>query len=178
MTTSVLLAALTLAPWLHPLAFRPLPGWQTGASGDTRSVYVGRGRHVVAPEESAAWIARGVRYRDPATADPPNATLAHLPRDGVVVWAVIYAPVDRGQRPIHLDLARARHLPCCDGVGVVGGEDELTGSAGRGSLLGDRARLLRLAADARGPGQSAAGAQPTRTAAGEVEGARSQMPVR
>jgi hypothetical protein len=130
-STGVLLAALTLAPWLHPLAFRPLPGWQTGASGDTRSVYVGNGRRAAAPEESAAWIAKGVRYRDPATADPSNVTLAHLPRDGVVVWAVIYAPVEQGQRSIHLDLGRARHLPCCDGVGVVGGEDELTGAGPR-----------------------------------------------
>jgi hypothetical protein len=132
MSPAVLLAALALAPWVHPLAFRPVPGWQTGASGNTHSVYVGGGRRVRAPEESAAWIARGVRYRDDATADPPNATLAHLPAGGVVVWAVIYAPAAYGDRPIRLDLARARHLPCCDGVGVVGGEDELAGSAGGG----------------------------------------------
>ena len=133
MITSVLLAALMLVPWLHPLTFRPLPGWQTGASGDARSVYVGNGRHVVGPVESAAWIAKGVRYRDPATADPPNTTLAYLPADGVVIWAVIESPAVRGERPIRLDLARARHFPCCDGVGVVGGEDELTGTAGRGA---------------------------------------------
>lgn len=131
MSTSVLLAALTLAPWLHPLAFQPLPGWQTGASGNTRSVYVGRGKRVVAPEESTAWIAKGVRYRDPATADPPNSTLAHLPADGVVVWAVVFPPAKQGERPIRLDLAQARHFPCCDGVGVVGGEDELTGAGPR-----------------------------------------------
>jgi hypothetical protein len=132
-SSSILLAALTLVPWLHPLAFRPLPGWQTGASGDTRSVYVGGGKHVAAPKESAAWIAQGVRYRDPATADPPNTTLAQLPPDGVVIWAVIEGPAGRGERPIRLDLARARHLPCCDGVGVVGGEDELTGAGPRGA---------------------------------------------
>ena len=107
MSPSVLLAALTLAPWVHPLAFRPLPGWHTGASGNTRSVYVGGGKRVRAPEESAAWIARGVRYRDDATADPPNATLAHLPTGGVVVWAVIYAPAGRG-RPA----GQARPRPC------------------------------------------------------------------
>jgi hypothetical protein len=128
----VLLAALALAPWAQPLAFRTLPGWHTGASGNTRSVYVGGGKRVRAPEESAAWIATGVRYRDEATADPPNATLAHLPTSGVVVWVVIYAPAAQGNRPIGLDLARARHLPCCDGVGVAGGEDELTGSGGGG----------------------------------------------
>jgi hypothetical protein len=129
---SLFLAALALAPWGHPLAFRPLPGWHAGASGNTRSVYVGGGKRVRAPEESAAWVARGVRYRDQATADPPNATLAHLPVDGVVVWAVIYAPAALGEQPVRLELARARHLPCCDGVGVVGGEDELTGSGGGG----------------------------------------------
>ena len=73
-----------------------------------------------------------MRYRDDATADPPNATLAHLPTGGVVVWAVIYAPAGRGDRPVRLDLAGARHLPCCDGAGVVGGEDELSGSGGGG----------------------------------------------
>ena len=128
MSTSVLLAALTLAPWLHPLAFRPLPGWQTGASGNTRSVYLARGKHAGEPEESAAWIAKGVGYRDAATADPPNTTLAHLSANGEVIWAVIESPAERGQRPIRLDLTRARHFPCCDGVEVVGGEDELTGA--------------------------------------------------
>src|SRR5262249_59769609 len=33
---AVLLAALVAATWTHPLAFRPLPGWQSGASGITR----------------------------------------------------------------------------------------------------------------------------------------------
>jgi hypothetical protein len=129
---SILLAALALAPWAHPLAFRPLPGWHTGASGTTRSVYVGAGKRVQAPVESAAWIASGVRYRDDPTADPPNATLAQLPADGIVVWAVIYSPAARGDQTVRLDLARARHLPCCDGVDVVGGEDELAGSGGSG----------------------------------------------
>jgi hypothetical protein len=129
---SVLFAALALAPWMHPLGFLPLPGWHTGASGNTRSAYVGGGNRMQVREESAAWIARGVRYRDDATADPPTATLTHLPAGGVVVWAVIYAPAAQGDQPVRLDLARARHLPCCDGVGVVGGEDELTGSGGGG----------------------------------------------
>jgi hypothetical protein len=35
-----LLAAIAMAPWTHPLAFRPLAGWQTGASETVRSAYV------------------------------------------------------------------------------------------------------------------------------------------
>jgi hypothetical protein len=122
-----LLALALAAPWSHPLAFRTLPGWQTGASGNTRSAYVGPGPHATVPLESAAWIARNVRYADEATADPPNKTLAHLPARGIIVWAVIYAPASSG-RPIHLDLRQARHLACCDGpVRVKGGVYELAG---------------------------------------------------
>lgn len=119
--------ALALAPWAHPLQFHPLPGWSTGASGNTHSVYVGHGIHVRTPLESAAWIASGVRYRDPATADPPNSTLAHLPAGGVIVWAVIYSPSETSQAPLRLDLAHARHFACCEAASVTGGEYELTG---------------------------------------------------
>ena len=73
-----LLAAVALAPWAQPLRFRPLIGWRTGASGTVRSAY-GPDRQVALPKESSAWIAMKVRYRDRATADPPNATLVHLP---------------------------------------------------------------------------------------------------
>ena len=121
-----LLALLALAPWSHPLAFGTLPGWSTGRSGDTRSAYVGGGTRVPVPLESTAWAARGVRYRDAATADPPNATLRRLPAYAVVVWAVIHAPAASG-RPIHLSLASARRLPCCEAVPVRGGEWELAG---------------------------------------------------
>jgi hypothetical protein len=121
------LVALALAPWAHPLSFRPVTGWQTSASGNTRSAYVGPGPHATVPLESAAWIARNVRYRDEATADPPNKTLTRLPPRGIIVWAVIYAPASSG-RPIRLDLRRARHLACCDGpVRVAGGMYELDG---------------------------------------------------
>ena len=123
----VLLVALALTPWTHPLAFRALPGWHTGASGNARSIYVGPslGASVL---ESAAWIVTGVRYRDIATADPPNATLAHLPPDGVIVWAVIYTPIESQETPITLDLRRATHLRCCDGpVMVPGGDYDLVG---------------------------------------------------
>ena len=115
------LAALALAPWAHPLAFAPLPGWQTGMSG-THSAYV---RGVM---ESSAWIARNIRYRDPATADPPNRTLTHLPRTGVIVWAVIERPAGTGETPIRLDLGKAKRFACCEGAYVAGGEFELTGS--------------------------------------------------
>ena len=122
-----LLVALGLAPWAHPLSFRPVMGWQARASGNTHSAYVGAGPHATVPLESAAWIARNVRYRDEATADPPNKTLAHLPARGIIVWAVIYAPAS-DERPIRLDLRRARHLACCDGpVRVAGGMYELAG---------------------------------------------------
>jgi hypothetical protein len=123
-----LLVALTLAPWNHPLAFRPLLGWQTGASGNTSSVYHGPIQGDGIEEESAAWIAKNVRYRSNATADPPNTTLARLPPQGVIVWAVIFQPGVGGQTQIRLDLSKARHLDCCDAVGVAGGEYELTGT--------------------------------------------------
>ncbi len=127
------LVALALAPWLHPLAFQLLPGWHTGASGNTRSAYIGPGTHLAVPEESTAWIARNVRYRDEATADPPNKTLAHLPSNGVIVWAVIFDPAAKGEKPIRLDLAKAKHFACCEAESVLGGEYELTGAGpGRG----------------------------------------------
>src|SRR5712691_3253232 len=113
-----LLVALALAPWTHPLAFQPLPGWRTGASGTTNSLHVVPTKSVPAPKESAAWIARNVRYRDRATADPPNATLMHLPRAGVIVWAVIIQSRS-APRPIRLDLALAKRFDCCEGAYVA-----------------------------------------------------------
>lgn len=52
-----LVTALALAPWVHPLHFRALPGWSTGRSGNTHSVYVGPNKQINAPPESAAWTA-------------------------------------------------------------------------------------------------------------------------
>jgi hypothetical protein len=121
-----LLISLAVAPWAQPLAFQPLPGWQTGASGNTTSAYVGRHTKTAVPLESTAWIAKNVRFRDPATADPPNATLAHLPRNGLIVWAVIYNPAVDGA-PLRLDLRKARRLACCEGEYVAGGDYELSG---------------------------------------------------
>ncbi len=122
-----LLVAATLAPWTHPLAFRPLADWHTGASGTVRSQYAGRSRTATIPLESSAWTARNVRYRDPSTADPPNRTLVHLPRDAVIVWAVIYQPAERGKKPLQLHLAQAKRFDCCEAARVAGGEYELTG---------------------------------------------------
>jgi len=129
----VLAAALALAPWTNPLAFRPLPGWQTGASGDRRSLYDGAANGGDEPRESTAWAAKNVRYRDVATADPPNETLSHLPANAVIVWAVIYSPADRGREGIRLELSRAKRFECCEGEYVAGGEYELTGRAPGGA---------------------------------------------
>jgi len=76
-------------------------------------------------------MARNVRYRDKATADPPNKTLEHLPARGVIVWAVIFQSDYTPQKPIGLDLSRARRLPCCEAAYVAGGVYELAGSGPR-----------------------------------------------
>jgi hypothetical protein len=122
-----LLLALALAPWTHPLAFRAAPGWATGASGNTRLVCTAHDKCTKGPLESAAWTARGVRYRDPATADPPNKTLAALPRRAVIVWSVISRSATRKQQRIRLDLGKAKRFACCDAVHIPA-EYELSGS--------------------------------------------------
>jgi len=123
-----LLAALALVPWAHPLTFRPLSGWHTGASGTVNSLYDNASKRVRVPKESAAWMATpDVRYRDPATEDPPNRTLAHLPRNAVIVWAVIFQTERPAQKPIRLELRHARHFACCEGAYVAGGAYELSG---------------------------------------------------
>jgi hypothetical protein len=127
---AVLLAALSVAPWAHPLAFATVPGWQTGASGTTRSHYTGT-RYAWA-RQSSAWTASGVRYLDGATADPPNRTLAHLPARAVVVWAVIFTPAASEPAPIRLDLGRATRFDCCEAAPVAGGVYVLTGAGPAG----------------------------------------------
>jgi hypothetical protein len=122
-----LLLALVLAPWTHPLAFPATPGWTTGASGNTRLICVTHNQCTRGLLESAAWIARGVRYRGPATADPPNKTLAALPRRAVIVWAVIEKAASRKQPRIQLDLSKAKRYACCDAARIPA-EYELTGS--------------------------------------------------
>jgi hypothetical protein len=126
-----LLAALAVAPWAQPVRFGPLPGWQTGSSGTLESSY-GPVPDVAAPKEATAWIARGVRYRDRPTADPPNATLSHLPRRGIVVFAAVYESGHKGS-PVRLRFGRARRYPCCDGTYVAGGEYELAGAGPAGA---------------------------------------------
>lgn len=115
------------ATWARPLEFSPLGGWHTGASGTLPSRY--GPASVRSPKESTGWIAtKNIRYRNRATADPPNKTLAHLPRDGVIVWAVIYNSLRRSQTPIRLDLVRAKRFDCCEGAYVPSGDYELTGA--------------------------------------------------
>jgi hypothetical protein len=72
--------------------------------------------------------ARNVRYRDRATADPPNKTLTSLPPNGMIVWAVIFNPAQSGAKPIRLNLSRAKHFACCEGASLAAGNYELTGS--------------------------------------------------
>jgi hypothetical protein len=73
-------------------------------------------------------MARGVRYRDRRTADPPTATLSRFPRGGILVFAVIYQSAYTPHRRVSLQLARARRYPCCDGTYVAGGEYALAGA--------------------------------------------------
>ncbi len=122
-----LVAAVALAPWAQPLRFRPLPSWERGASGTLDSSY-GPVPNTESPKESTAWMARGVRYRDRPTADPPVATLSRLPRRGIVVFAVIYQSARNRARRIQLRLDRATRYPCCDGTYVAGGEYALAGA--------------------------------------------------
>lgn len=114
-------SARVTAPWTRPLKFGRAGGWRTGSSG-TYPAYV----HGVVG--SSAWTARDVRYRDPARADPPAKTLAHLRRTSVIVWAVI-GNTGTGSKSIQLDFSRARHFACCDAGLVAAGEYELAGSA-------------------------------------------------
>jgi hypothetical protein len=102
-------------------------GWQHGASGTINSSY-GPAGDIASPKESTAWMAKGVRYRDRPTADPPDATLSRLPRRGIVVFAVVYQSAQNAQRPIVLRLDRAKRYPCCDGTYVAGGEYGLAGA--------------------------------------------------
>ena len=122
-----LVAAVALAPWAQPLRFRPLSGWRRGASGTIDSSY-GPVPENDSPKESTAWMVRGVRYRDRPTADPPVATLSRLPRQGIVVFAVIYQSARNRAKRIQLRLDRATRYPCCDGTYVAGGEYALAGA--------------------------------------------------
>ena len=121
-----IVAALAIAPWMQPLRFLPLSGWRTGTNGTFDSSY-GPAPGSPSPKESTAWMARGVRYRDRRTADPPVATLSRFPHRAILVFATIYeSGLQTGSRiPLRLD--RARRSPCCDGTFVAGGEYALSG---------------------------------------------------
>jgi hypothetical protein len=121
-----MVAALALAPWSQPLRFRPVSGWHTGASGTFNSSY-GPAPGVASPKESTAWAARGVRYVDRRTADPPDATLSRLPPRAVLVFATIYESGRGSSKRIRLRLARATRHACCDGTYVRGGMYALRG---------------------------------------------------
>ena len=121
-----MVAALAIAPWSQPLRFRPVPGWHTGAGGTFSSSY-GPAPGVASPKESTAWTARGVRYVDRRSADPPDATLSRLPPRAVLVFATIYESGRRGGKQIRLRLARAHRHACCDGTYVAGGLYALRG---------------------------------------------------
>jgi hypothetical protein len=73
-------------------------------------------------------MARGVRYRDRPTADPPDATLSQLPRQGIVVFAAVYQSAGNTESRIDLRFDRAKRYPCCDGTYVAGGEYEVAGA--------------------------------------------------
>ena len=73
-------------------------------------------------------MVRGSRYRDRPTADPPDATLSQLPRDAIVVFAVIYQSTQNTEKRIVLHFDRARRYRCCDGTAVAGGEYTLAGA--------------------------------------------------
>jgi hypothetical protein len=122
---AVLVAVLAI-PWAAPLSFGdPAPGWHVGRSG---TVYT----KVVRKREplSVAWAAN-VKYRDVATADPPNRTLRHLPSNGIVVWAAIQPPgnwpPDGRRTTTRYALAYSYRFACCEGASVAGGEWELYG---------------------------------------------------
>lgn len=121
-----LVAAMAIAPWAQPLRFRPLSGWHAGASGTFDSSY-GPASHIASPKESTAWMTRGVRYRDRRTADPPNATMSHLPPRAILVFAVVYESGRATGNKIQLRIARATRYRCCDGTYVAGGEYAMAG---------------------------------------------------
>jgi hypothetical protein len=136
-----------------------MPGWTTGASGNTHSAYVGHRTRAIVPLESTAWIAKNFRYRDEPTADPPNATLAHLSANGLIACAVIYNPTNSGT-PLRLDLGKARHLKWREGAYVAGGNYELAGYGPKRAYLrscGSTSARTRPRASSlrrRGPGSS------------------------
>jgi hypothetical protein len=120
-----LVAAMAIAPWTQPLRFQPMSGWHAGASGTFDSSY-GPASGIASPKESTAWMTRGVRYRDPRTADPPDLTMSSLSGHAILVFAVVYESGGTG-KAIALRLDRTARYHCCDGTYVPGGEYALAG---------------------------------------------------
>ena len=112
---ALIAAAVIAVPWTQPVRFRHLAGWTTGTSGTVRTATSADGRvYRLRYAESTAWIAN-VPYRDPTTADPPARTVHRMPKDGIVVWAVIEPPSGAKNR-ISLDIGQAGQGLCCDGT--------------------------------------------------------------
>jgi hypothetical protein len=122
----VRIATVVAIPWLTPLSFGlHAPGWYVGKSGT-------RHQRFLPHTFSAAW-AGNVRCSDCATSDPPNATLRHLPRRGIIVRASIQPPDPTGWPPKGRRLTKsyalkdAYHFACCEAARNIGGEWELYG---------------------------------------------------
>ena len=113
-----MVATVPPPPWSAPLRFASAPGWHVGTSGTVHSIRLSDGTRVQLKWPlSASWTASsGVAYVNGAADDPPNATLAHLRRGQVIVYAVIQRGTNFGSAPVRLDLRRARHLACCEGA--------------------------------------------------------------
>jgi hypothetical protein len=120
------IALVSVIPWLSPLSFASHPAtWTTGQSG---TVFQTRGVQHKRFPFSIAWAAN-VRYRERATADPPNTTLQHLPRDGIVIWTMIqpatgWPPAGRRVTALYYSLVHPYRFPCCEATRVPGGEWE------------------------------------------------------
>ena len=126
---AAVIAALAI-PWAAPVSVAdPGPGWHAGRSGTVETTVAGS-----RVSRSTAWAAN-FRYRDRATADPPNETLRHIGRGGVVVWISIQPPSrwppDGRRTSRHLSLADAYRFRCCEGAEVPGGEWEVYGWGAR-----------------------------------------------
>lgn len=122
-------AIALLIPWLSPLSFgASATHWKTGSSGTTY-ITVGKAHRRV--PISTAWTSN-VDFRDSASADPPNRTLRHLGKEGILVWASIQPqigawPPSKRHISARLALANAYRFPCCEAIGIGGGEWEMYG---------------------------------------------------
>jgi hypothetical protein len=120
---TAIITALVI-PWAAPVSFaESSPGWHTGQSETVKTTVTG-----VHVPQSTAWTAT-FKYSDRATADPPNATLRRIPRNGIVVWVSIQPPLgwppDGRRTSKRLSLKDAYRFCCCEGADVPGGEREL-----------------------------------------------------